>query len=388
MSGEGSASGPSTSGARISRRVAALALVALAWCLALELLLRIHNPLDLPQRGWRVVLPIGKRLVFENPRPSPKLQQQITVGYNSLGFRGEEPPQERSARFAILTMGGSTTHSARQSDGATWTDAMGRALAAEFSNLWINNAGMEGHSTFGHLFLLSQLVVELKPDLVLFLVGINDRARETEREFDAEIRLSEASAFHRLIAHSEVLATALVLLRRHRAQSLGLSHWEIDLASHPDFDVAREDRAAALAEHRGRYLAPYRGRLEQLIRTCEANGIEPVLVTQPALFGDGPDPSTGRDLGRLSTGETSASLEWAILELYNETTRSVARARGVFLIDLARELPKDSAYFYDWAHFSDAGAERVGAIVGRQLIPHLRGRPGVVGAAAPGAAAG
>lgn len=378
----GSARGASTSGSGALRRFAALAVVALAWCLLLELVLRIHNPLDLPQRGWRVVLPVDKRLVFENPKHSPKLQRQITVTYNSLGFRGPEPPEDRSERFAILTLGGSTTHSARQSDGSSWPDHVRRALDAEFSNLWLNNAGMEGHSTFGHLSLLSQLVVDLHPDLIAFLVGINDRALETEREFDAQIRVSEASWIHRLIARSEVLATALVLVRRHRAQSLGLMHWEIDVPSQPDFERASEDREAVLARHRERYLEPYRHRLEQLLEICEKNGIEPMLITQPALFGDGPDPTTGRELGTLSAGESSSSLAWAVLELYNGVTRSVGQSHGVLVIDLARELPKDSAYFYDWAHFSDAGAERVGEIVSQHLIRHLRDRPGVVRGAA------
>jgi hypothetical protein len=43
----------------------------------------------------------------------------------------------------------------------------------------------------------------------------------------------------------------------------------------------------------------------------------------------------------------------------------------VRLIDLARELPKDSKYFTDWVHYSNDGAVLVGDIVFSHLQPWL-----------------
>jgi lysophospholipase L1-like esterase len=362
----------------LRRRMAVVSAIALAWCLLFELALRIHNPLDLPQRGYRVVLPVNKRLHFQNPKESSKLEREIVVSYNRLGFRGPDPPPEARGIFAIIMMGGSTTHSARQSNGKTWPDHVRNALDAEFSNIWLNNAGMEGHSTFGHREVLEQIVADLHPKLVILLVGINDRALETERQWDAQFRLSEASWFRRLLAQSEVLSTMLVVLRQYRAKSLGLTHWELDVLAQPRFERGRENREATLAEHRNEYIEPYSRRLEELLGICRENEIELVLVTQPALFGDGVDPTTGRELGELSAGETSSSLAGEILDLYNDATRSVADHHGMLLIDLARELPRDSRYFYDWAHFSDEGAEKVGEIVSRHLLAYLRARQDVI----------
>ncbi len=62
------------------------------------------------------------------------------------------------------------------------------------------------------------------------------------------------------------------------------------------------------------------------------------------------------------------------IELYNEVTRQVAQKDGVLLIDLARELPRNSAYYYDYLHYTEPGAQAVAGIVDRHLAPWLAAR--------------
>jgi hypothetical protein len=100
-------------------------------------------------------------------------------------------------------------------------------------------------------------------------------------------------------------------------------------------------------------LLGYRERLSALVSEAKAFGSLPDLITQPILFGDGRDPRTGKyvttRLGRII---------WKRLQLYNEVTRSVAREADVFLIDLAVSLPKDTAFFYDYMHFTNEAQPR------------------------------
>ena len=67
----------------------------------------------------------------------------------------------------------------------------------------------------------------------------------------------------------------------------------------------------------------------------------------------------------------NGTFAWRLLERYNEVTRQVGGERGVLVVDLARELPKDSTYFYDFFHFTNPGADRVAAIVYAALRPWL-----------------
>ncbi|HEU5320823.1 MAG TPA: hypothetical protein VFX28_08470, partial [Methylomirabilota bacterium] len=118
---------------------------------------------------------------------------------------------------------------------------------------------------------------------------------------------------------------------------------------------------------------------------------EPVLVTQPALYGEGVDDVTGVDLAKVTVDNDpehlrNGGLSWRILELYNDTSRAIGQEQGVFVVDLARRLPKSSRYFYDFVHFTNEGAEAVGDLVARELCPFLAARfPGKARAACPDA---
>ena len=106
---------------------------------------------------------------------NPTLDTLLVRRTNSLGFEGEEPTQSADSVLSLLTIGGSTTEEWYLSEGETWTDVLGRALKRTFAPVWINNAGISGHSTFGHGILMDTVVrMQVKPKVVLFLIGVND----------------------------------------------------------------------------------------------------------------------------------------------------------------------------------------------------------------------
>jgi hypothetical protein len=81
--------------------------------------------------------------------------------------------------------------------------------------------------------------------------------------------------------------------------------------------------------------------LERLIAVLRERSIEPVLITQPAMYGETVDPMTGVEIGPLVFGDRTAVQRWRELQLHNAATERVARTQGVLLIDLANTLPKD-----------------------------------------------
>ncbi len=362
------------SGKRILQRSGALAVGLVLAALAAELALRIHNPIPLRLRGKDIVLPANTVTVVHN-LDSTRLGDDILVTRNSFGFRGPEPPADFERALSIVTVGGSTTEDRFLSDGETWTDLLGARLADSFTDTWVNNAGLDGHSTFGHLHLLDQVLLDLAPDYLVFLVGINDVDRDDANHYDLKVRPGDEPLGQRIVRNSELLSTLLVIRRSLRALDLGVGHIaEMHLEKCP---VGRDDPAQqAELERRQRELClpRYHERLELLIDLARDGGIEPVLVTQPALFGDALDPTTGLAIGERMHEGRSASLHGRILESFNDVTRDVGRRRSVLVIELARELPKDTSVFYDWMHFSNRGAEAAAEIIARQLIPFLAQR--------------
>jgi lysophospholipase L1-like esterase len=354
---------------RLARLVGQVGLALLV----LEIALRLHNPFPFRVHSNRIILPVHQVYTFDN-HGATKLDPITHHTKNSLGFRGPDPPRDFARRRTILTVGGSTTECLFLSDGKTWSDVLARALVRRWPDTWLNNAGLDGQSTYGHLVLLHNIVVELRPTVAVFLVGANDVGLETANTYDTALvphrpRWRALATF--VVDHSETLSVAENLLRAERARQRGFGHSQIDLATARRLTLDGREMDATVEKYRSS-LDGYAARLADIVDFCRANGIEPVFITQPALFGDTTDPATGVDLRTVQVnGRGNGTLEWRLLEMTNDVTRQVAAVRRVFLIDLARELPKDSRLFYDFLHFTNEGAQRVGEIVAAHLMPHL-----------------
>jgi lysophospholipase L1-like esterase len=344
--------------------------------LLLETCLRLYNPLPFRVKGETIVLPVKQVYQFDN-RGTTKLDPVTTHTKNSLGFRGPDPPRDFARRLTLLTIGGSTTESLFLSDGKTWTDQLARRLSTVDPDVWVNNAGLDGQSTYGHLVLLQSVVVSLRPKVALFLIGTNDVALDRPNTFDSALaphrslpgRLAAA-----VVDHSEVARLVQNVARAARARRRGFGHSEIDLRSarHVAFEP---EEVQHILEGQKTSLQQYRQRLVRIGQLCRASGIEPVFITQPALFGEIADATTGVDLATVQVnGRGNGIVEWRLLERFNDVTREVGASQGLFVIDLAREMPKDSRFFYDFLHFTNEGAVVVGDIVFRHLCPELAKR--------------
>ncbi len=345
----------------------------------LEVALRIYNPIPARVRGSDIVLPARHVYRFDNGETARKIDRLTVHTKNVLGFRGPDPPRDFADRLTVLTIGGSTTEGLFLTDGKTWTDELTRQLEPQFPGVWVNNAGIDGHTTYGHLVLLRSFVVNLHPKVAIFLIGANDVGLEAPNTFDDGIVLSQTGvrrAVNSLARYSETVSLGLNLARAAVARNRGLGHSELDVrrATHLVLNPEAMNRTEADYE---KYLPGFAERLRQIGALTRANGIEPVFVTQPALFGDVVDPATAVNLAEVQVnGRGNGHLEWRLLERVNTQTRRVANESGILLIDLAAELPKDSTYFYDFLHFTNEGSTRVGQIVASHLIPHLRQKLG------------
>lgn len=363
---------------KLKGNILALVIGGVVSLLFAELALQIYNPIKVPVRGTQMMLPKNTKLVREPIFDSPKFDREIHVSTNSLGFRGEEPPGKGEERIKIFTIGGSTTECKYNSDDKTWSALLAQRLQESNPKIWLNNAGLDGNSTFGHKVLLEQIVLDLKPDYLLFLIGINDVSRGEENAYDTGTRRAVRD---RIIEKSEILSTAQAFWRSYRARDLGLGHFPpLDLVKAERVESTPEELAAALEDHRARFLPGFEARVKKLVELSKSRGATPVLITQPSLYGDFTDPTTGQEIGPIkvqgswsqqAAGDNARS-RGAILELYNEVTRKVGQEEGLLVIDLAAKMPKDSALYFDWMHFSNQGTAKVAEIVADALVPRLR----------------
>jgi hypothetical protein len=360
------------------RRLRILAFQLVLGLLLLEVCLKIYNPLPFRVRGNRIVLPVRQRYTFSHS-DSGKLDAITYHTKNSLGFRGPEPPRDFDRHLTILTIGGSTTECMLLSDGKTWTDTLEHRVHTFDPTAWVNNAGFDGQSTYGHLVLLRDYIVGLRPTIAIFLLGINDVHLDRANDFDdtlGPVRSFERALGGFVVDHSEIAALGTNLYSAARTHLVGYGNSEMDFKALPHVAVGKAAIERAIADQ-ANYLDAYGARLARLVDLSRSHEIEPILVTQPALYGDAIDPATGLDLSTMQfhVGK-SGGLEWRVLEAYNDVTRRIASAEGLLLVDLGREMPKDSRFYYDFMHYTNAGAAQVGTLVANHLVPYLRARAG------------
>jgi lysophospholipase L1-like esterase len=364
----------------------------------MEGILRLYNPFNFRVKGDKIILPANKKYVIKRDAfggssqiSREKFDEIIIHSTNSLGFRGEEPPKDFNSYLTILTIGGSTTECALLSEGKTWTDVLGNKLKSHFSNIWINNAGFDGHSTAGHTVLMEDYIVKLKPDIVLFLVGANDSCIEDMSDYDKamiknKLMFKSFNWFLRSMANnSEVLSLGLNIYRYYKSNVAGLNHRILDFemfknldqtnylsgvdmvmckSPGPEQEGTQEAQRQIILLHKKKFLKGYESRLSTLIKVSKDHFIEPVLITQPAFYGDFIDDVTGINF-------EFTKHYWDVLELYNEYTRRIGEDNNILVIDLSSEMPKSSKYYYDWMHYTNEGAEKVAEIIYNNLYPYL-----------------
>ncbi len=352
------------------RKLGYVVFLLLFTFLALEIILRIYNPFPSRIKGDKVILPANQVYYYHNDKVA-LLDKEIRVQYNSLGLQGPERPPNYDSCLSIITVGGSTTACMYISTENTWPTLLSNKLSASFKNIWLNNAGRDGHSSFGHMFMLKDHLLKLKPKVIVFLTGINDVDR-TDLGIHED---SNARSFKQFaMRNSEVLNIVVAYLRNKKAISLGL------LSEFADFKIKKrdtlvlsEDTIQKALQIQQRMVNGYEQRMRALIDTCIAHNIKPVLITQPMLCGIGIDSISGMNLGRVQIVPGVNGELWSRkLDLYNDVLKRLAKQYNIPCIDLAAMLPKNSLYYYDFVHYTKKGTEKVAELLTPYLTEYLK----------------
>lgn len=334
--------------------------VLLALVLA-EIILRIHNPFSRRVRGREIVLPAGEVYEFSNVRLRG-LDSQVRHTKNKLGFRGPDLPDDTTI-LRIFCIGGSTTECFYLNDGDDWPAVMASELKRKIpgSKFWVNNAGLDGHSTRGHEVLLRDHVGRLKPDYIIFLVGCNDLAAAGFNPFEQYNLLNNMPHYHRF----EVYQLYLNFRLAREAKKRGIGHQDVNLNNWPVADTAGWRHSMVSATD----LADYKLRLHSLAALCKMYGAKPVFVTQPCLLADQKDPVTGVYLGACRYNESSGLHYRARLDRINAETVAFCAEQGYRCIRADKMLSSSSAHYYDFFHYTKSGAAEMGKIVAAGLWP-------------------
>ncbi|QNA43181.1 SGNH/GDSL hydrolase family protein [Lacibacter sediminis] len=339
-----------------------------------EIVLRIYNPFHFRVKGNTVQLPVNQKYKIST-NASDGLDSVIIHTKNQLGFRGPDMGKDFANRYSIFVVGGSSTECLLLSDGEDWPNILLKKLQPQNPNLWINNAGIDGASSYGHILLLQQHLLRFKPKMIIFMLGINDINRVDINGFDNLVSINKAPLFVRAAEYSELWSTLLNLYRTKKARDKSLTHNSISAII--DGKTAMSDANMKklnfnLQGGDGSLKATYKKRLLSLIELCRKNEINPVFITQPCITGNAVDSVTGKNMAHIQvTASMKGNEFWELLQAYNRITIETANEEQCFVIDAASSFPKSRQMYYDLMHFRKEGAQAFADTVYTSLAPYL-----------------
>ena len=290
----------------------------------------------------------------------------ITYARDHNGFRG---PYETPAKIDILAMGGSTTNEQYVAEEKAWVGVLRQNLAAAGRPLTVVNAGVEGHSTVGHLksFELSfPRIPGLKPRFVIAYIGLNDVVLEKADLEDKGSAKFWQKVRHAVFNNSAYFQAFRLVRGLYRARNAKLAH---AFALPADTVWVEADPQPRPADHAGELrerLAAYGSRVRLLADRIRSLGATPVFVTQPR--GDH-RVRDGKVL--LPRADEAALRNYVRIALFNEVTMAVCREVKAVCIDLARDLEFGDGDHYDRAHTTPAGSRKIGDFLFHALVPLL-----------------
>lgn len=338
--------------------------------IGLEIFLHFYNPFSGRVKNGEIVLPVNKQYEVDI-EDIPGLDKHIVHTKNSLGFRGEEPTD--SSRLKIICMGGSTTECFYLNDGKDWPNVLGKKLKSSNHDIWLNNAAMDGHSSFGNLVMLKQYILKMKPDCIILMCGLNDIGLQAPSKFDDYSN----NWFKKVYNFLELPSTIVNIMRAGEAQKTGLNHRFFKDISKEEKLYLNDTQILAQLTAQQNFLQQYKQRITEFAKLCRENDIRLIFVSQAILFSDETDLFTNVYLGDIKTGNTNGKAKALLVKLYNKATFEVADTMKVPFINLSARLPKDSRFFYDGYHFTNDGAEMVADILYDEITTQqlIRKRP-------------
>jgi lysophospholipase L1-like esterase len=353
-----------------SRLIINLSLLALSTLVSLgvaEVALRLISPGPVFSSEFPLYPHRRRVMEFTTSEGHP---ETIVNSTNRLGFRGDEPPADWAHSLTILTVGGSTTQCYYLDDHQTWPYLLQSRLRRDDPTAWVGNAGLDGHSTRGHIRLMQQVVQPLKPRVVIFLVGVNDLAlslRDDAKSYDLPGDWKWRFFSRSRIGQIFYTWTLILLNRVPPAERIASSYTHTLKTISSPAPLPRDLKTMLPG------LGEYAANLRTLIQSARSAGIRPVFLTQPMLFADTPFWRTRE--GSFSwvahmQQHLSAADYWRLMKVYNDTLLDVCHDEKAEAYDLAAAVPHAPDYFLDAVHLNARGAETVA----ERVATYLKGR--------------
>lgn len=319
------------------------------------------------------------KFTFEIEEKLPHMDSKVEFTTNNMGFRGDllTVPKPKN-EYRVFLIGGSTTENLFIDDQWGLERQIQSRLQDSVKNKTIKvyNAGKSGDATPDHLAMLTFRIIHLRPDLIVLFPGINDLNRlvrnydylhfpksEEDRKNtfvrDLKFFLSNSQIFRRLINvmnRNETNARSAIYLKTNYKEKVQeVSKLPLmEEFPHLDFNIFRRN-------------------IQSFVGIAQAHHIPLLLLTQTHTWNNDSDEYLKANHWMTGTGDyrfPERDLADA-LGIINQILLETASQSGMISLDLEKQIPKTSDYFYDDCHFNKMGVEKSSEIISNSILKNF-----------------
>ncbi len=272
----------------------------------------------------------------------------------------------------ILTIGGSTTDQRYVKYEDTFQKILQDILIAENPDFGcVSNAGVDGHSTWGHIFSFENwfpLIPKLKPKYILLYIGLNDvdfkKAAVPNIGFDTKLDYGTKAFLKKFELVQRLLPIYRYIMQSYQNKSKAY-------ATHDKKKVAKDNYTITTLNEKTINLSSinakaFKSRLELIMNYIKDLGAVPICVTQPHRFVINKNgilyglPNVlGDEFSGLDYDYSLREINSVIKELCDKNT-----------LDLYNYAFLDE-HFYDRTHTTAKGSIVVGNLIAKFIIENL-----------------
>jgi lysophospholipase L1-like esterase len=326
--------------------------------------------------------PVNAKLSFCTEPGLPGCSGDTTrFTVNNMGFRGDSllmPKPENEYR--IFVVGGSAAECLYLDDSVAWPIILQKELQRSSSRtIRVYNGGKSGDFSPDHLSLVVHRIVQLQPDMVIVMSGVNDLLRSIAKydflHFTQDSDHDQWGAGHwakLFLTEFQIGRRAFFLLKKVHPWATPDQQWITIMSGY---------RAHADALLRMEYsdsiptinLSSYASNLAGIAGACNAFGSTLFFMRQQSTWNN-PSDSVINQWHWLNNRDNLKYREPVMDSLLQEYNRIMDRVAGQFTIPLFptdKIVPKTHEYFYDDCHFNSYGSRFVGRKLAEFVIGYI-----------------
>lgn len=275
------------------------------------------------------------------------------------------------AEIEILTIGGSTTDQRYVSLNSTYQSIIEERMKKSSVTFGcVSNAGVDGHSTWGHLYSFENwfpLIPELNPKIILLYVGVNDanflRPSLPNIGFDTESK-DGVKGFLKRFEIIRAILPIYHLLKQQSDNAVYARHTP-QLYTNDDYIVNVMNKQTELLSTQN--ALAFRSRMESLLSKIQGLDAKLLCVTQPHRFVKKIDGEFRGVENVLGEGFSGIDYDYSLRKL-NEVIFDLC---GSSTVDLYSHEFSNS-HFYDGVHTTASGSEEIGSVIAEFIINNYK----------------